>query len=199
MLMADQSAEQRMWQTSLYLLGELSPEECLRYEQQLELDEALCDELVLGARLLQATRAAFLDGTAPAVSVPAVSVEGHGCTSIALSSSVALRSSASGISSISRKATVFSALAALGLLFAALPTPGSFQQPAADVLQDAVALSDILGQWEPEIGRDADWEGDSEDRVTMPESPDWLITAVDLDEQSDESGATTDDEDEAVF
>ena len=61
MLMADQNAEQRMWQTSLYLLGELSPEECLRYEQQLELDESLCDEPVLGARLLQATRAAFPD------------------------------------------------------------------------------------------------------------------------------------------
>lgn len=194
MLMADQSAEQRMWQTSLYLLGELSPEECLRYEQQLELDEALCDELVLGARLLQATREAFLDGT-----VPAVSVGGHGCTSVVLSSSVALRSSASGISSISRRATVFSAVVALGLLFAVLVTPEGVQQPSADVLQDAVALSDILGQWEPEVGRDADWEGDSEDRVTMPESPDWLITAVDLDEQSEESGATTDDEDEAVF
>ena len=193
MVMADQSAEQRMWQTSLYLLGELSPEECLRYEQQLELDEALCDELVLGARLLQATRATFLEGTAAAVSVPAVSAKGYGCVPVALSSS------ASGISSISRKATVFSAVAALGLLFAVLVTPESFQQPSADVLQDAVALSDILGQWEPEVGRDADWEGDSEDRVIMPESPDWLITAVDLDEQSGESGATTDDEDEAVF
>ncbi len=194
MLMADQNAEQRVWQTSMYLLGELSLEECLRYEQQLELDEALCDELVLGGRLLQATRGAFLD-----VSVPAVSVQGQGCTSVALSTPVASCSSASGISSISRKVAVFSALAALGLLFAALPTPGGFQQPAADVLQDAVALSDILGQWEPEIGRDADWEGDGEDRITMPENPDWLITAVDLDEQSEESGAAADDEDEAVF
>lgn len=194
MVMADQSAEQRMWQTSLYLLGELSPEECLRYEQQLELDEALCDELVLGARLLQATRAAF-----PDVSVPMLGVQRHDCASVAISSPVTLSSSASGISSISRKAAVFSAVAALGLLFAALATPVGFQQPSADVLQDAVALSDILGQWEPEIGRDADWEGEGEDRVTMPENPDWLITAVDLDAQSDESGVTTDDEDEAVF
>lgn len=197
--MADQNAEQRMWQTSLYLLGELSPEECLRYEQQLELDEFLCDELVLGARLLQATRVAFPDGTAPAVSVPAVSVEGNCDTSVALGSSVAVRSSVSGISSNSRKAAVFSAVAALGLLFAVFVTPEGLRQPSADVLQDAVALSDILGQWEPEVVRDADWEGDSEDRIIMPENPDWLITAVDLDEQLGESGATTDEEDEAVF
>jgi anti-sigma factor RsiW len=188
MVMDEHNDDQRMWQTSLYLLGELSADDCLKYEEWLESDEALCDELVFGARLLQATRAVLAVEKAAPVHV----VQGNAGLAGASGSARVVSTG------VSRKAAVLSAVVAVGLMFVALATSGIPRQPAPELLQDAVALSDILGHWEPAVERDTDWEAFGDDRVAMPENPEWLITALDLDEESVESDAVT-DEDEAVF
>ena len=67
--MAYLTDEQRAWQTTRYLLDEMTPEGRIQYESQLEWDESLCDELILGVRMLAATRASFAVPSVSAVPV----------------------------------------------------------------------------------------------------------------------------------
>lgn len=166
--------EQRVWEATRYLLEEMSSQERVQFESQLEWDEALCNELILGVRLLAATRASF--------AVPAV-------PPVPVKSSI----------SVPGRTAVFSALVALCLMLMAVVSEVSRGHSPSVLLQDAVALSDLLdGSEMIPADRETDVEVLIDDHVAMPENPDWLITALDLDEQ-DASVDTPPEEDEGLF
>lgn len=175
--MACLNDEQRAWETARYLLEEMSSDERVQFESQLEWDEALCDELILGVRLLAGTRAVFAVPAVPAVPPvpvrPSISVRG--------------------------RTAVFSALVALCLMLMAVVSEVWRGHSPSILLQDAVALSDLLDGFEMMSGdRDADVDGLLDDHIAMPENPDWLITALDLDEQNADVDALP-EEDEGLF
>ncbi len=173
-MMAYINDEQRAWEATRYLLEEMSPDERVQFESQLEWDGALCDELILGVRLLAATRASF--------AVPAV-------PPVPVKSSI----------SVPGRTAVFSALVALCLMLMAVVSEVRRGYSPSVLLQDAVALSDLLdGSEMIPVDREADVEGLIDDHVAMPENPDWLITALDLDEQDSDVDAAP-EEDEGLF
>ena len=136
--------------------------------------KALCDELILGVRLLAATRASF--------AVPAV-------PPVPVKSSI----------SVPGRTAVFSALVALCLMLMAVVSEVRRGYSPSVLLQDAVALSDLLdGSEMIPVDREADVEGLIDDHVAMPENPDWLITALDLDEQDSDVDVAP-EEDEGLF
>ena len=178
--MACLNDEQRAWETARYLLEEMSSDERVQFESQLEWDESLCDELILGVRLLAGTRAVFAVPAAPPV--PAV-------LPVPVRPSISVRG----------RTAVFSALAALCLMLMAVVSEVWRGHSPSILLQDAVALSDLLDGSEMMPGdRDADVDGLLDDRIAMPENPDWLITALDLDEQNSDVDAAP-KEDEGLF
>lgn len=166
--------KQRVWETTRYLLEEMSPEERVQFESQLEWDEALCDELILGVRLLAATRSSF--------AVPVVAP-------------VPVKTS----TSVSGRTAVFSAVVALCLMLMAVVSEVRHGHSPSVLLQDAVALSDLLdGSEMLSVDREMDVDVLIDDHVVMPENPDWLITALDLDEQDSDVDASP-EEDEGLF
>jgi hypothetical protein len=158
------------WLLARCALGELSPDQQDHLEQLLLHDEQLCLQLAGTVELLQTLR--HIPAPAPPASIHPVSVATLGRT-LAV-------------------ATTVTALAALALLAI---TPGSSQP---ENLGDAVTLSSLL-QTENLEHRTSDSDSYTTE-TDLPEPPDWLLTALDLDEQNSENVApAVDDEDEVLF
>jgi hypothetical protein len=91
--------------------------------------------------------------------------------------------------------------AAVAAVLALLVLPAALSTVQPDVLHDAVTFSSML-QTEPAESRNS--ETDLWAAADLPEPPDWLLTALDLDEQSGDSDSSPaapviDDEEEALF
>ncbi len=92
--------------------------------------------------------------------------------------------------------------AAVAAVLALLVLPAALSRTVQpDVLHDAVTFSSML-QTEPAESRSS--ETDMWAAADLPEPPDWLLTALDLDEQSGDSDSSPaapviDDEEEALF
>ncbi|MFN5284517.1 MAG: hypothetical protein ACK5KS_06805 [Planctomyces sp.] len=164
------------WLLARCALGELSPEQQEHLEDRLLHDEQLCLELAGTVELLQTLR------QTPATQTPA--------SSHPLSATTPRRRNAR-TRTLSATATL-AALAALALLLIA---PGSGHP---ENLGDAVTLSSLLqSENHEQRSNDSDsWTSETD----LPEPPDWLLTALDLDEQTSENAApAVDDDDEALF
>lgn len=165
------------WLLARCALGELSPAQQQHLEELLLHDELLCQQLADTAELLLTLR--HIPPAAP-LAAPA-HVASH-------AAAVTTQPRSRRLATI----TTVTALAALALLVTA---PGSGQP---EILGDAVTLSSLL-QTENHDQRSSDTESWTTE-TDLPEPPDWLLTALDLDEQNSENLApAVDDEDEAVF
>lgn len=167
------------WLLARCALGELSPEQQEHLEDRLLHDEQLCLELAGTVELLQTLR------QTPATQTPA--------SSHPLSATTPRRRNAR-TRTLSATATL-AALAALAALALLLIAPGSGHP---ENLGDAVTLSSLLqSENHEQRSNDSDsWTSETD----LPEPPDWLLTALDLDEQTSENTApAVDDEDEALF
>lgn len=157
-------ASEQQWQAVLYALGEGTPEERLAFEEQMENDCALCEELI------QATRLIDLAKLAPPSPVSAIIPE-------------------SAVIPARRRGATVVALGSLALTLGFIVT---IQKEPAGVscLTDAVLLTqveiDSLSTSEPET--DAP-EGTGEELGP----PDWLFTALELEEQSGSNPSGTTD------
>ena len=164
------------WLLARCALGELSPEQQELLEDRLLHDEQLCRELAGTVELLQTLQ------QTPATQTPA--------SSHPLSATSPRRRNAR-TRTLSATATL-TALAALALL---LTAPHSSHP---ENLGDAVTLSSLLqSENHEQRSNDSDsWTTEDD----LPEPPDWLLTALDLDEQNSENVApAVDDEDEVLF
>jgi hypothetical protein len=164
------------WLLARCALGELSPDQQDHLEQLLLHDEQLCLQLAGTVELLQTLR--HIPAPAPPVSIHPVSV------------ATLRHRTARG-----RTLAVATTVAALAVLALLAITPGSAQP---ENLGDAVTLSSLL-QTENLEHRTSDSDSYTTE-TDLPEPPDWLLTALDLDEQNSENVApAVDDEDEVLF
>ena len=93
------------------------------------------------------------------------------------------------------RTAVFGAFAALCLTLVVVVSEVWRVHSPSVLLQDAVALSDLLGGSDMiPAEREPDLEGLIDDPISMPENPDWLITALDLDEQSSDTDTPPEDD-----
>ncbi|MFM7832122.1 MAG: hypothetical protein ACKPJD_10050 [Planctomycetaceae bacterium] len=163
------------WLLARCALGELTPAQQTQLEDLLLHDEQLCQQLADTTELLLTLR-----HTPPAQAMtppasPTTTVFRRGSRSRALVT-----------------VTTVAALSALGLVCTAV------RSGLPEQLSDAVTLSSLLQSENSELRTaDSDPWTPADD---LPEPPDWLLTALDLDEQSGEDGKhTADDEEEALF
>lgn len=154
-------ASEQQWQAVLYALGEGTPGERLAFEQQMENDCALCEELIHATRLIDLAKLAQ-----PSSAPPATPVRRHGATMIALGS-LALT---------------------LGFIVKTQEEPVGVSS-----LSDAVLVTQV--EMDPLTTADLDTdspEGTGEELGP----PDWLFTALELEEQSGSNPSGAPDESE---
>jgi hypothetical protein len=164
------------WLLARCALGELTPAQQTQLEDLLLHDEQLCQQLADTTELLLTLRHT---PPAQAMTPPASPT----------TSPWARRNTRSRLLVAT---TTVAALFALGLVCTAV------RSGLPEQLSDAVTLSSLLQSENPELRpADSDPWPPADD---LPEPPDWLLTALDLDEQSGEDGKhTADDEEEALF
>lgn len=173
------TAEGREWLAMLFVLGELSEDQCSQFEAAMLEDVALC-EVVVEASRISAGLVLALE-TKPELSRP-----------------VAIRQR----SAISRF-TVFAAGTALVVLLIAVVN-SQFFFPAGHsvVVEDADAADALVNLLSTDPPADVDAESDDEpmldDSIADLVAPEWLLTAVDLDE-AEVDGDKDADDDSAVF
>lgn len=164
------------WLLARCALGDLTPAQQTLLEDRLLHDEQLCQQLADTAELLLTLRSspspqALAPTDAPALS-PASRRNTRGRTLVA--------------------AATVAALATL-VLIATATRSGHPEQ-----LSDAVTLSSLLQSENPELrlSDNEPWPPEND----LPEPPDWLLTALDLDEQSAADGNhAAENDDEALF
>ncbi|MEY3174381.1 MAG: hypothetical protein RLZZ436_2295 [Planctomycetota bacterium] len=180
---ADAAPGMLAWDPFAYALGELPPAAQACFEERMAADPELCEEFLAALRLLAALSSPETGSTrkvaASQLSRPHSPARGRRLTAI-LAASTALAAAT---------------LSAFSLHLHMVPT--------ADSLRDAVALSSILQQVDSVPELPAEPVSDS-DAAAMPlgedlETPGWLLTAVDLDEQPSTSDIPPSDDEEAIF
>ncbi|MEY3459699.1 MAG: hypothetical protein RL215_2856 [Planctomycetota bacterium] len=157
------------WEAVLFALGELPPRQHARFEERLATDPELCEHLVEATRVVECLRRCHFPAH-PELTRP--------------QTSPASRSR--------RYASVTAAIAALVGVAVAM---NSLPRSNPDSIRDAVALTSLLQQSEtvPEISPETD--PDIEPSLSSLETPAWLLTAIDLDEQA----PIPDDQDQGVY
>jgi hypothetical protein len=157
------------WEAVLFALGELPPSQQARFEERLATDPELCEHLVEASRLVECLRRCDFPAH-PEVTRPRTSPRTHS----------------------RRRTAVTTAIAALACVAVAI---NSIPHSNPDSIRDAVALTSLLQQSEtiPEISSEID--PDIEPTLSSLETPAWLLTAIDLDEQA----PIPDDQDQGVY
>lgn len=144
------SLSEQQWRAVLYALGEGHPDERLAFEQQLENDCALCEELIQATRLIELAR------LAPPSPIPSARpVRRHVYATIFALGSLALT---------------------LGLAILVEKQPAGVSNLADAILLTQVDMDPLST---PESESDA---ADNAGEELGP--PDWLFTALELEEQS---------------
>ncbi|MFM7057246.1 MAG: hypothetical protein ACKO2P_10030 [Planctomycetota bacterium] len=158
------------WLPFAYAIGELSDAARNHFEARMAVDPSLCEDFLAALKLIDALQASPIRPPAPA-----------------------------GTPRPPRRASVFPAVTAVAVvtLMAALVRP-TFS-PSPDSLHDAVALSSLLRNSTQILEPAADPIDPAEPVTETLETPDWLLTAVDLDEQASTSETESPDEEEAIF
>jgi len=163
------------WLLARCALGELTPAQQTQMEDRLLHDEQLCQQLADTTELLLTLR-----HTPPAQAM----------TPAASQTLTVSRRGSRGQALVA--VTTVAALSALGLVFSAV------RSGPPEQLNDAVTLSSLLQSenLERRLADSDPWTSAND----LPEPPDWLLTALDLEEQSAEDGKhTAEDEEEALF
>lgn len=163
------------WLLARCALGDLTPAQQTLLEDRLLHDEQLCQQLADTTELLLTLRCTPSPQTLADVDSPALS---------------GLPRRSARARSLATAATV-AAIAALSFIAVAVRS----EHP--EHLSDAVALSSLLQTESPDLrlSESDPWNPDNE----LPAPPDWLLTALDLDEQSPENSDHTFDDEEALF
>lgn len=166
--------EPTAWNPFAYALGELPLAAQVQFEEQMAADPQCCEDFLAALKMLNALRASRL--TPPTV------------TSLA---------------NPRRQVRIFPAITAItAVATAALAACliRSTVNPSVDSLHDAVALSTLLQLPESSVEDHQEPLSLADPVVENLETPDWLLTAVDLDEQSSNSDTpSSDDDEEAIF
>ncbi len=164
------SAHADSWISFAYALDELSAAERTQFEERMATDAQLCEEFLAALKLLNALQTA--PPPSPARTAP-------------------LRTR--------RLAVIFPAMAAIAAVAVMAGLLRSTLSPALDSLQDAVAFSSILQLSEPAPEFSPELPDAVNPSTEILETPGWLLTAVDLDEQASTSHTPSPDDDEAIF
>ena len=165
------------WDVYAYALNELPPQAKLHFEERLANDPQLCEEFLAALKLLCALRSISPAPVIPARSLPSSSGHNSG------------RRVSSAVAPAALAATVLFAASCVYMV----------KRPQPDSLSEAVALSNILQTPEITTGTPIDAYPQLLSPSELPETPDWLLTAIDLDEQPSASDITPVEDEEAVF
>lgn len=163
--------EPTAWDPFAYALGELPLATQVLFEEQMAADPQCCEDFLAALKMLNALRASR--HTPPTV------------TSLA---------------NPRRQVRIFPAITAVATAALAACLIRSTVSPSVDSLHDAVALSTMLQLPESSVEDHQEPLSLADPVVENLETPDWLLTAVDLDEQSSNSDTpSSDDDEEAIF
>lgn len=159
------------WDPFAYALGELSLAVQVQFEEQMAADPQRCEDFLAALKILNALRGSR--HTPPATT---------------------------SLSKPGRQVRIFPAIIAIATAALAACLIRSTVIPAVDSLHDAVALSTMLQLPASSIEINQEPLSLADPVVSNLETPGWLLTAIDLDEQSSNSDtSSSDDGEEAIF
>ena len=163
--------EPTAWNPFAYALGELPLAAQVQFEEQMAADPQCCEDFLAALKILNALRPSRL--TPPTVT---------------------------SLPNPRRQVRIFPAITAVATAALAACLIRSTVSPSVDSLHDAVALSTLLQLPESSVEDNQEPLSLADPVVENLETPDWLLTAVDLDEQSSNSDTSSSDNDEeAIF
>lgn len=159
------------WDPFAYALGELPLAAQVQFEEQMAADPQRCEDFLVALKMLNALRASrFTPPTDTSLAKPR------------------------------RQVRIFPAITAVATAALAACSLSFTVGPSVDSLHDAVALSTMLQLPDSSVEVHQEPMSLADPVVENLETPDWLITAVDLDEQASNSDTpSSDDDEEAIF
>lgn len=166
-----QCPESTVWDPLAYALGELPLAAQVQFEERMATDPQCCEDFLAAVKLLNALRASRY--TPPADT---------------------------GILKPRSQVRIFPTITAVAAAILAACLMRSTVNPSVDSLQEAVALSTMLQLPESSVELHQETASLADTIGENLETPGWLLTAVDLDEQSSNSDTpSSDDDEEAIF
>ena len=166
-----QSPESTVWDPFAYALGELSLAAQVQFEEQMATDPQCCEDFLAAIKLLNALRASRHTPTAD-----------------------------TGLLKPRSQVRIIPTITAVAAAALAACLVRSAVNRSVDSLHEAVALSTMLQLPESTVEFHQEPVPLADTVSENLETPNWLLTAVDLDEQSSNSDTpSSDDDEEAIF